>query len=275
MKISVPREGVTLPEKKRDNQKALIRLFRVLGVVCFIAAAALLAIVIIMQIDRVQARYRQYLDILRDFENVVAKLGNRWLIIIVIFLMYILRSLTPIYPYPALYIITGMVFPARYALIIDAFGMAFTFAFRYYTGIQMGEGWMNKVLHRHPAINTAFTTEGKSDPWVLFALRYVPIFPINTVSQLYGAFEYPFLKYFIISMVAYVPKLISYTYIGNNVYDPLSGRFYIPLIVLFVLSGISFFLMQAIIGLTFRFSKKYKQKKHTETETEKGPEENE
>ena len=260
---------ISLPERKRDNQKLQIRLFRTLGVFSFIVAAALLAIVIIMQIDSVQEKYRQYLDILRNFENVVAALGNRWLIIIVIFLMYILRSLTPIYPYPALYIITGMVFDPLPALVIDTLGMAFTVAFRYYTGIQMGEGWMNKVLHRHPAINTAFTTEGKSDPWVLFALRFVPIFPFNTVSQLYGSFEYPFVKYFVISMVAYSYKLISYTFIGNNVYDPLSGRFYIPLIVLFVLSGVSFFLMQAIMGLTFRFSKKNKIAKM------KGTEENE
>ncbi len=247
--------------KRREDPKILIRLFRLFGVISFITAAALLAIVIVMQIDSVQEKYRQYLDIISNFENVVAALGSRWLIVIVIFLLYILRSLTPIYPYPAIFIITGMVFPARYALIIDAVGMAFTFAFRYYTGIQMGEGWMNKALHRHPAIDRAFTTEGKSDPWVLFALRFVPIFPINTVSQLYGAFEYPFLKYFIISMAAYSYKLISYTFIGNNVYDPLSGRFYIPLIVLFVISGISFFLMQAIMGLTFRFSKKNKAAK--------------
>jgi uncharacterized membrane protein YdjX (TVP38/TMEM64 family) len=140
-------------------------------------------------------------------------------------------------------------------------GMAFTVAFRYYTGIEMGEGWMNAVLHRHPAINTAFTTEGKYDPWVLFALRFVPIFPFNTVSQLYGSFEYPFVKYFIISMAAYLPKLISFVYVGNNVYDPLSGKFYIPLIVLCVLSGISFFLMLGIFGITFKFkSKKYIRK---------------
>ena len=255
--------------KRREDPKFLIRLFRLLGVISFITAAALFAIVKVMQIDSVQEKYRQYLDILSNFENVVAALGSRWLIVIVIFLLYILRSLTPVYPYPAIYIITGMVFPARYALIIDALGMAFTVAFRYYTGIQMGEGWMNAVLHRHPAINRAFTTEGKSDPWVLFALRFVPIFPFNTVSQLYGSFEYPFWKYFIISMVAYSYKLISYTFIGNNVYDPLSGRFYVPLIVLFVFSGISFFLMQAIIGLTFRFSKKNKLAK------EKGNTENE
>jgi uncharacterized membrane protein YdjX (TVP38/TMEM64 family) len=258
-----------VPENKKDHQKFLIRLFRLLGVASFIAAAALLVIVIIMRVPRVQVRYQQYLDILQNFEQEVAALGNRWLIIIVIFLLYILRSLTPIYPYPALYIMTGMVFDAPEALLIDSVGMAFTVAFRYYTGIEMGEGWMNAVLHRHPAINRAFTTEGKSDPWVLFALRFVPIFPFNTVSQLYGSFEYPFLKYFIISMVAYSYKLISYTFIGNNVYDPLSGRFYIPLIVLFVVSGISFFLMQAIMGLTFKFSKKNKsatQKGNTENE---------
>jgi len=259
---------IFLSKEKKDNKRFLIRLFRLLGTVCFIGAAALLVIVIIMQIDSVQEKYQQYLDIIRDFEYEVAALGNHWLIIIVMFLLYILRSMTPIYPYAALYIITGMVFEAKWALLIDFAGMAFNVAFRYYTGIQMGEGWMNKVLKRHPAIRTAFTTDGKSDPWVLFALRFVPIFPFNTVSQLYGSFEYPFVKYFLISMGALFPRLISYTYIGNNVYDPLSGRFYIPLIVLFILSGTSFFFMQGVLGLTTRFSRKNKRNTGKENENE-------
>ena len=245
-----------MAEKQRDNRRFFIRLFRLLGVGSFIAAAALLTIVIVMQFPKVQARYQQYLDILRNFEYVVAALNNRWLIIVVIFLLYILRSLTPIYPYPALYIITGMVFAPRYALVIDLIGMAFTVAFRYYTGIQMGESWMNAALKRHPAINSAFTTDGKN-PWVLFLLRLVPIFPYNTISQLYGSCEYPFFKYFFVSMLACLPKLISFTYVGNNVYDPLSGSFYIPLIAMFILSGISFFLAQGVYGLTHRITHKH------------------
>ena len=261
-----------LARENKDKKRFVIRLLRFLGTVCFIAAAALLAIVIIMQIDSVQEKYQQYLDIIRNFENEVAALGNHWLIIIVLFLLFILRSMTPIYPYAALYIITGMVFEPRWAFLIDAAGMAFNVAFRYYTGIEMGEGWMNKVLRRHPAINTAFTTEGKSDPWVLFALRFVPIFPFNTVSQLYGSFEYPFVKYFLISMAALFPRLISYTYIGNNVYDPLSGRFYIPLMVLFVLSGISFFFMQGMFGLSTKISFRKKGKTGKEPENEQSDE---
>lgn len=258
-----------MSKEKKDNTRHTIRLFKLLGTVCFIAAAACLAVVIIMQIDSVQEKYQQYLDIIKNFENEVAALGNHWLIIIVIFLLYILRSMTPIYPYAALYIITGMIFKPGWALIIDAFGMAFTIAFRYYTGIEMGEGWMNKLLKRNPAVNTAFTTEGKSDPWVLFAMRFVPIFPFNTVSHLYGAFEYPFVKYFLISMGAILPKLISYSFIGNNVYDPLSGRFYIPLIFLFVLSGISFFVMQGVLGLSTRFSHIGKRKNRKENKNER------
>lgn len=258
-----------MSRENRDNKKHMIRLFRFLGTACFIAAAACLTIVIVMQIDSVQEKYQQYLDIIKNFEYEVAALGNRWLIIIVIFLLYILRSLTPIYPYAALYIITGMIFEPRWALIIDAVGMAVNVAFRYYTGIEMGEGWMNRVLKKNPMINTAFTTEGKSDPWVLFAMRFVPIFPFNTVSHLYGSFEYPFVKYFLISMGAMLPKLISYTYIGNNVYDPLSGRFYIPLIVLFILSGISFFVMQGVLGLTTKFSRINKRKTGKENQNER------
>lgn len=238
--------------EKIDKSKFILKLLKVLGVVCFVAAAWFILIVILMHNDKFIAKYDQYLIILQDFENKVYALQDKWLIIIVIFLLYLLRSLSMMYPYNVLYIISAMVFPPVWSFIINLSGMAFTFAFRYYTGIQMGEGYLNNILKRYPMINSVFEVEGRGSPFVLFALRVVPFFPINTLSQLYGTIEYPFGKYMLLSVIAMIPRLISYSFIGNSVYDPLSSSFFVPLTVLLIFTGCSMFFLRAVLGLTFR-----------------------
>lgn len=249
-----------------DRNKFILKLMKVLGIVSFIAAAWLLLIVFLMQIETFRVKYDQYLVILEDFENKVYALQNKWFIIIVIFLLYLLRSLSMMYPYTILYIISAMVFPPVQSFLINMIGMTFTFAFRYYTGIQMGEGYLNRVLKRYPMINSVFEVEGRKSPLVLFALRIVPFFPINTLSQLYGTIEYPFGKYMLLSVLAMLPRLIPYSFIGNNVYDPLSSKFFVPLTVLLVFTGCSLFFLRAVLGLTFRSKTSKTTKERTDTD---------
>ena len=209
-----------------------------------------------MRFDGVREKYDQYLVVLATFENRVASLKNRWLIVVVIMLLYIVRSLTPMYPFPVLYIITAMVFSPLNSFIINMAGMGFNAVFRYYTGVQMGEGMWNKILHKHPEVETIFEVDAKWNPLVLFALRFVSGVPFSTISHLYGTFEYPFVKYTLISMLALVPRLVSYSFIGNNVYDPMSSRFSAPLIVLFVITGVSFFVLARVYQMVLKSAQK-------------------
>lgn len=239
-----------------DRERVIPKFLKAMGIICFIGAAVLAVLFNVMRVESVQARYEEYLVFLSDFETSVAALANKWLIMIVIFLLFILRSLSAVIPYAVIYIISAMVFPPRQSFLINLIGMAFTAAFRYYTGIQMGEGYLNKVLKKNPIISRIFEVDGRGNPIVLFALRIVPLFPYNTVSQLYGTFEYPFLKYMIISVVSLFPRLISYSFIGNNVYDPLSTAFYLPLILLLIITGLSFFFLRTIMLVTYKYTHK-------------------
>ena len=238
--------------EKLNREKFILKLLKILGVACFIGAACFIGIVVLMHVDSFRVKYGEYLVVLEELENKVAALDNRWLIIIVIFLLYLLRSLSVVYPYTIVYIISAMVFEPPVSFAINLLGMALTFAVRYFTGIQMGEGYLNKILKRYPTINSAFEAEGRGSPLVLFALRIVPFFPMNTVSQLYGTFEYPFVQYMLLSVGAMVPRLVSFSFIGNNVYDPLSSSFFVPLTVLFIFSGFAMFFLRAVMGLTFK-----------------------
>ena len=235
--------------KKIDKDALILRVMQGCGIACFVTAAVLSALFIIMQFPGVAAKYSRYLEIMKELEQDVAALDNRWLIIVVIFLLYLLRSLSCIYPYTVVYIISAMVFEPAQSFIINMLGMALTAAIRYYTGMEMGEGYINRVLKNYPAIDAAFRADGRGSPMALLVLRVVPLFPLNTVSQLFGTMEFPFIPYMLISTLSMIPRLISYSFIGNNVYDPLSTKFFIPLILLLVFSGCMLFFIRVILGI--------------------------
>ena len=247
-----------MPEKS-NRERFILKLFKASGIACFIAAAAFIVIGILLRFDSVYNRYSQYLVTLEQLEQKVAALQTRWLIIIVIFLLYLLRSLSAIYPYTIVFIISAMVFSPVDSFIINTLGMALTFAIRYYTGMEMGEGYWNKVLKRHPTLNSLFEASGRGNPVVLFALRLVPFCPLNTLSHLYGTIEFPFWQYMLLSTVAVMPRLISYSFIGKNVYDPFSSSFIIPLIVLLVFTGCALFFARTVMAFTFRVSRRGKK----------------
>ncbi len=244
--------------KRVRKQKTISRILLISAVSSFIVAAALTVILFLLQIDSVREKYDQYLYILQEFEMRVAALQSRPLILIVIFLLFLLRSLSMMYPYPMIFIITAMVFPPYQSFLINVLGMVFTFAFRYYTGYEMGEGTINFALKKYPAILEAMEEDGKGNPIILLALRMVPSLPINTISHFYGSLEYSFPRYMLLSVGAYIPKLISYSFIGENVYDPFSADFFVPMIVLLVFTGICLLVLRSFLGVSWHIMRKKK-----------------
>lgn len=242
--------------KKARKQKTISKILSGSAIFSFCVAVVLIVILCLLQIDSIREKYDEYLYVLQDFEMRVAALQSRWLILVVIFLLFLLRSLSMMYPYPMIFIITAMVFPPYQSFFINVAGMAFTFAFRYYTGYEMGEGTINFALKKYPAILSAMEEDGKGNPIILLALRMVPSLPINTISHFYGSLEYSFPKYMLLSLGAYIPKLISYSFIGNNVYDPFSASFFVPMIVLLVFTGICLLILRTILNVSHKFSSK-------------------
>ncbi len=245
--------------KRVRKKKTISRIIFGSAIFSFCIAAVLIVILCLLQVDSIREKYDEYLYILQDFELRVAALQSRWLIIVVIFLLFLLRSLSMMYPYPMIFIITAMVFPPYQSFFINLAGMAFTFAFRYYTGYEMGEGAINLALKRYPAILSAMDEDGRGNPMILLALRMVPSLPINTISHFYGSLEYSFSRYMIISVAAYVPKLVSYSFIGNSVYDPFSASFFVPMIALLIFTGICLLVLRAFLDISGRMKKEKKE----------------
>lgn len=91
--------------------------------------------------------------------------------------------------------------------------------------------------------------------------RLVPYFPINSISQLYGALEYDYWKFILLSLLGFTPKIISYSMIGRHVYNPFSLAFMLPIVIIFTISGVSILAVNKFIDIVVN----NKNKKTAET----------
>ncbi len=119
--------------------------------------------------------------------------------------------------------------------------------FKYKWGVLYGGGNAHRLLCKTEIGSTLLAQNGNGNSWVLFISRLIPSFPINPVSQLYGSLHYNYKRYIIISLIGYMPKIWSYTFIGINVLDPLSANFLLPIIILLVIFGSSLFCLSSLL----------------------------
>lgn len=237
------------------------RITKVYGATLLVAAAVLLVISFLMHLDPIQQKYNEWLVFLKDFEYQITTLQDKWMIVIVIFLLFLLRSLLAFYPQSIVLVISGVVFNSWAAFLINMGGMAFGIALRYYTGKEMGEGYALKLLRKYPGFDTVLERNGLRNSVLLFLSRLFPGVPVNSVSQIYGSLCFPFAKYMIISLCGIAPRILAYSFIGRSATDPLSPSFLAPIIVLLMLSGTSLMGFHLIIALAMRLQNILSQKK--------------
>ena len=231
--------------KKRINRKGLLNF---LGIALIIIAVALFGLTMLMQVKEFAERYDELLKMLADFEDAVAAIQIKELVVIAILLIYIAKVIVPI-PISAVCVIAGMVFPTYIAVLINIAGFIILLTTKYFWGKHLGGGVVHKILRRYENFDKIFESDFSGKGGLLVALRLVPNIPINTVSQLYGAMSFDYYKYILLSLIGFMPKIISYSVVGRNVYNPFSLAFMLPLVIIFTISGVATLGINAFIDL--------------------------
>lgn len=232
---------------KINKDKIWLRLVNFSGVVCLIAAALLVLWTLLAKLTFFRDSYAMIIKELGTLQQYVVDLEYKWLIVIVIELLFASKILLPI-PLSAVFMISGMVFPFRAAVIINGVGMVILMTVKYLWGRKFGGGNMLKLMRKSDLCRRILDNRpAVSDAITLFVCRLVPSFPVNSVSQIYGSIKFNYVEYIGISVLGFVPKIMSYSVAGRNVYDPFSFGFTTPLIVIFTISGLSIMCTVAIL----------------------------
>ncbi|MBQ8015219.1 MAG: nucleoside hydrolase [Clostridia bacterium] len=137
--------------------------------------------------------------------------------------VYLLKSLVFVVPASLVYIAVGMAFPTHWAILINAVGIILEVCATYLFGVIMGGPYVINKLEKAKHGDKILKLHGKNKLSAIFAIRVLPVFPIDLVSLFLGAVRMKFLPYLLISFGGIMPRVILFTILGDGLYD------YIPM----------------------------------------------
>ena len=227
--------------KKPDLMTLTAVLLILIGIILFI-------FLMFFKISTLENWYEQYQHFLDNLEMRVVALGGKQIIIVSVLFLFSLKSVLPIpvFPISCVCVISSMVFNSAASFFVNLSGFALLFSLRYY--IVRGEKTFSyRFLKSYDAIWKFLENDSKGNPWILLGCRMIPLFPVNTVSNIYGSMRYDFCRYLLLSLLGFLPKIISYTIIGRNAFNPFSASFIVPLMLSCMFSGVGLLLTRRII----------------------------
>lgn len=160
--------------------------------------------------------------------------GNLVLEVLVVLLIYAVKSVLFFIPVVFLYILTGNLFPPIYSIFINILGLSLTMTLTFFLGKKLGKPFVKKMVKKSPKVQR-FMENGDRNNVTLFVLRASNLFPVELISLVCGSTGYRYWSFLGLSLLAMVPGLIPFTLMGDSLRDPLSPGFLIPFAVVLVM----------------------------------------
>ena len=209
------------------------------GIALLISAAAVSVVVYLLRYDQLWLWFKVYQEKLLEAEQFIQSLGISWKFVLAMLIVFLLRTFIPFLAVSAICVLTGAVLPSYWALIVNFLGIIIMMSIKYFEGMKFGSGNAWKIISKNERARKIIESSGKVNKALLFALRLIPGFPLGSVSRSYGSLRFPYWQFILLSAAGFAPKLLSYTFMGTNVFDPLSSAFLVPLVIALTISGAS------------------------------------
>lgn len=214
-------------------------IMNVAGIALLISAAAVSVVVYLLRYDQLWLWYKVYQEKLLEAEQFIQSLGISWKFVLAMLIVFLVRTFIPFLSVSAICVLTGVVLPSYWALIVNFLGIIIMMSIKYFEGMKFGSGNAWKIISKNERARKIIESSGKVNKALLFALRLIPGFPLGSVSRIYGSLRFPYWQFILLSAAGFAPKLLSYTFMGTNVFDPLSSAFLVPLMIALIISGAS------------------------------------
>ena len=209
------------------------------GFALLISAAAVSVVVYLLRYDQLWLWYKVYQEKLLEAGQFIQSLGISWKFVLAMLIVFLVRTFIPFLAVSAICVLTGAVLPSYWALIVNFLGIIIMMSIKYFEGMKFGSGNAWKIISKNERARKIIESSGKVNKALLCALRLIPGFPLGSVSRIYGSLRFPYWQFILLSAAGFAPKLLSYTFMGTNVFDPLSSAFLVPLMIALTISGAS------------------------------------
>lgn len=209
------------------------------GLILIALSIAVAVLLFSLQYEQLWWWYAQARQKLAELEDIILHIDQTWKFIGAIMILFSVKSIFPIYATSTVCFLTGIVLPIYFAIPVNIIGFVVILTIRYFWGKRFGAGNAWKMISKVDTIKGLIERDGKVNSALLVAFRMIPCMPINSISGIYGSMDFGYGKFILFSLIGFLPKLISFTIVGRNVYDPLSPGFLVPIMLLLFVTGIS------------------------------------
>lgn len=177
---------------------------------------------------------------------------NTILAIILMLIIYAVKSLTVVIYCGILYITCGILFPLPIAVAVNFVGTAIMVSIPFFVGKKAGRDTINRITNKYPKIAEIRAFETENDFFLAFIVRIIGLLPSDPISAYMGAAGLNYKKYLTGTLLGMLPSIIAFPIIGMSITDPASAEF---------IGAVLFEIFISIISLSvFSAVKKRRQK---------------
>ena len=244
-------------EKLTQDEKRS-KFLRRLSIGCFFCAILAVILMLIIPLPQFQKQLAEINAWFTNIELFIARFDKLAAVAVILFFFFV-KTVVGFIPFSVLFIGTGLVFSPPIAVAVNIIGFSMLIALKFLWGRKFGGGSFHKLLLKSDSLSSFMDFHGKGNKWMLVVLRFVPVAPVGTLSRAYGATDMNIIPFVALSVVGFLPRLISWSIIGCNVFDPFTPAFLTPIAILLVISGVSLLLLDILFKLIRKDDKNEKE----------------
>lgn len=175
---------------------------------------------------------------------------NYFIASILVIALYILKSVSIVFPVAVLYISSGMIFSPIIAIVINIIGLFAGISTMYWIGRFAGKQSIDKLVFKYKKVESLKRIGNENELFISYILRVINLLPTDIVSMILGSSSIDYKKFVVGSLAGLFPSMIAITFLGSSVLNPDSPQFIISCISVILISAISFFLYHKSVKLT-------------------------
>ncbi len=174
-------------------------------------------------------------------DNLVEKFSDRlWLTAAAFMGLFLLKSVSFGLPYTLLYIGIGSLYPLEWAIALNVLGIAVNMQIPYLIGKYAGKGYIERLIIRFSHFEKLEVYSQRSGIFFTFMVKFIGLIPHEISNIFLGSLRIPYLQYMAGGILGLLPGMVATTLIGSSLKTPGSPMFIISVIVVVLLSVISF-----------------------------------
>jgi len=165
--------------------------------------------------------------------------SRKSLVIIVLMLLFLLKSVTIFIPLDSLYLASGMIFNPMQAILISYGGLSIALIVPFCIGRWACDEEVSYLCNKYPRIKRLEEVQKNNQFSLVFILRLVGGLPGDVLSFYFGANSFKFSTYMIASLCGYSVSLIMFTLLGDAILNPNTSEFVVLIVLRIVISIIT------------------------------------